>query len=341
MTLPIAPINQAVNQAPFQVNPVQRYVANQPYFNRFTGKGLMSQSINRQTLTLAPSSTPQIATLPTAAPKWSITSDNYFMTKEQKGKLLSTVKNIPIFKSYKGTGVNGLAISRFNSYLLYNKLFPNALHKNNNEGGSAFYSKSLTQNRILTNPLSSPSHKERLHSSTLYRVEPGTARNKFRSALQGTGSLAHNRGSYKHQSLITTFLPLVNNYLKDSNYFDDGITHNIGNLDTGQALPYSSYLRPQESSVPNNSSQTIPEAFSTPVSTRLANEATFRSPLSNGFYSRPPLSGRGSKIHSAEDKVVTEGELREKGLLSDIFSRDHIRHKPDKEGKDKFRKNKT
>ncbi|KAL9981056.1 hypothetical protein ACROYT_G009713 [Oculina patagonica] len=33
----IAPINQAVNQATFQVNPVQSYIANQPYYNQFTG----------------------------------------------------------------------------------------------------------------------------------------------------------------------------------------------------------------------------------------------------------------------------------------------------------------
>lgn len=140
LTLSTAPINQAVNQATFQINPVQSYIPNQPYFNRFTGKGAVSQSINHPTFTLAPSLTPAVAAF-RAAPKWIFSGNNrpYLMTKGPKENLfsmrqmenkkmpgtiaLSTLENIPILKSYKGTGVR-LAISRSNAYLLNKKIFP-------------------------------------------------------------------------------------------------------------------------------------------------------------------------------------------------------------------------
>lgn len=363
LTLPKAPINQAVNQATFQVNPVQSYIANQPYYNQFTGKGAMSQSINRPTLTLAPSLTPRVATFP-AASKWILSGNNRFnlMTKGQKEKPfsrqtenkkmfpvliqgsvpLSTVENIPILKSYKGTGVR-LVNSRSNSNLLHNKLFPfatsNVLHKTENEGSTAFYSKPFTQNRIQTNPISPSSRKEHVHSLTLHPVETGTVRNKFMSVLQATDGLANNRGTYENQTTITTSSSSVNGYERDSKFVNDGITHNFASRETGQALPnpYSSYLRPQASSVP----KIISGSLFRSVSTKLANEAAFRSPLKSGFYPHPPLWGKGGNIYSVEDKVVTEGELKEKGLLTDILSRDHIRHKPSKVGKEESRRNKT
>lgn len=62
--------------------------------------------------------------------------------------------------------------------------------------------------------------------------------------------------------------------------------------------------------------------------TRLQNDASFRSPLSKALHIRPHHWEREQKFNSAGDKVVTEGELKEKGLFGDILSRDHIRHKP-------------
>ena len=360
LTLSTAPISQAVNQATFQVNPVQSYIANQPYFNRFAGKGAVSQSINPPTFTLAPSLTPAVAAF-RAAPKWIFSGNNrlYLMTKGRKEKHfsmrqmenkkmlgtipLSTLENIPILKSYKGTGVR-LAISRSNAYLLHNKIFPfansNILHQNDKDGSTLLYSKPFTQNRILANPILPPSRKEQVHSLTLRPVETGTVRNKFMSVLQPTGVLADNRGSYKNRTTITTSPSLVNGYLRDSNFFHDGNTHNSVNLETGHALPnpYPSYLR--TSTIPKNNFQIIPESLYRPVSTKLANDPAFRSPLNNRFYPSP-LWGKGGKTYSVEDKVVTEGELKEKGLLSDILSRDNIRHKPVKVGKGEITRNKT
>ena len=189
-----------VNQATFQANPVQRYIANQPYFNPFTGKSAMSQYINR-----------------------------------------------PM------SGFSSLTSKQANTVLNRYAIFP----------------------------------------------------------------------------AVST---LVNGYLKDSTfrYPNDGITHSFHNIETGQALPTNpySYLRPPVKTTQSDNFQLPQYSFLKPVSTNVAKDPAFRSPSYSTFYPHPHLLGKGRKISPAKDKVVTEGELNEKGLLSDILSRDHIGRKP-------------
>lgn len=358
-------VNQAVNQATFQANPVQSYIANQPYFNQFSGKGVMSQSINRPmsrfpSLTSSEANTVNRYTMFPAASTWALNGDSrlHLMTKGQQEKpvsrqlennkmspvslsgtiLLSTVENIPILKPYKGVK---LVISPSNPYL-FHKLFPftnsNVLRKNDNsEDSSSFHSKPFTQNAILTNSLPY-SHRERIDSVTPHPVEAGSVRNRFTSVSQ-TNALASNIGLYQNQNKITSSSPLVNGYLKDSTFLNNGITHSFLNTETGQAIPTNpySYFRPPVKATQNDNFQLTENSILRPVSTNVANDSTFRSPSNSAFYPRPPLLGKGGKISSVADKVVTEGELKEKGLLSDILSRDHIRRKPGKVRKEQFR----
>lgn len=355
LTLSAATVNQAVNQANFQTNPVQSYVASQPYYNPYTGKGVTSQSIKRPTLRSVPSFTSREAT---TINRYSTGFRTDILTKGRQEKPLSrqlqnkkifpvsasgtiplsTVENIPILKSYKGSR---LVISSSNSYLLH-KLFPfansNFLRKNNNELKQSkpstpyrYPSKAFTQNRFLTNSIYPSSHKERI-DVTSHPVQTSTVRNRFRYFPQAN-ALAGNRVSYGNRNTITSSSPSINGYPKGSTFFNDGITHTIGHPKNGQASAnlYSSYLRPQVKLIPNRNFQITQESLFKPVSTTLAKDAAFRSPMANGFYPHPVLWGKGGKIDSV--KVVTEGELKEKGLLSDILSRDHIRHKSGKMGK--------
>ena len=285
----------AVNQATFQANPVQSYISNQPYFNRFTGKGVMTQSMNRpmstfSSLTSSKDNSVDRYTMFPAMSAWNLIGENRpnFISKAQKRKPvprqmenqkmspvsmsgtipLSTEENIPIIKPYKS---GKLVISRSNSYLLHN-LFPfansNVPCRNNMEGtSSSSYSKPFTQNAILTNPLPYL-HGENTHRVLPHPVEAESLTNKLTSVSQTT-TLASNIGLYDNQNKITfPASPLVNGYLKDSSFWisNDAITHSFHDIETGQG----------------------------------------------------------------KDKVVTEGELKEKGLLNDILSRDHIRHKPSK-----------
>lgn len=284
----------AINQATFQANPMQSYISNQPYFNRFTGKGVMTQSINRPMSTFSSSTSSKANavdryTVFPAMSAWNLIGENRpnFISKAQKEKPvprqmenqkmspvsmsgtipLSTEENVPIIKPYKS---GKLFISRSNSYLLHN-LFPfansNVPCRNNVEGASSSsYSKPFTQNAILTAPLPC------LHGENTYRVLPhpveaGSLTNKLTSVSQTT-TLASNIGLYDNQNKITSPSQLVNDYLKDSSFWipNDAITHGFHNIETGQA----------------------------------------------------------------KDKVVTEGKLKERGLLNDILSRDHIHHKPSK-----------
>ena len=161
---------------------MQSYIANQPYFNQFTGKGLTSPSINRPmsrfsslTSSEADRFNRYYNTFP-AVSTWGLDVDNRLdlITKQQNEKPvsrqmetkkmspvlmsgiipLSTARNIRIIRPY---GSDKFVISRSNSYLFHNR-FPleisNFLRRNNNKGTSfSFYSKPFTQNAILTNPL--------------------------------------------------------------------------------------------------------------------------------------------------------------------------------------------
>lgn len=337
---------------------MQSYIANQPYFKQFTGKDVTSPSINRPTsrfssLTSSEANTfnRYYNTFPTAS-TWSLDVDNRLdlITKQQKEKLvsrqmenkkmspvlmsgitpLSTAGNTPIFRPYEG---DKLDISRSNSYLFHN-LFPlvnsNVLRRNDNKGTSfSFYSKPLTQNAILTTDSPPFSHKEGTYRVTSHPDKEGSLRNRFTSVSQ-INALASNVGLYENQNKITSS-PLVNGYLnKDSTFPNGGITDSFHNTETGQALPanHGAYFRPSVKITPSDNFQLTQYSFFKPVSTNVANDSAFRSPLDSAFYPYPTLLGKGSKISSAEDKVVTEGELKEKGLLSDILSRHHIRRRP-------------
>ena len=85
-----------VNQPSFRANPVQSYIANQPYFNQFTGKDVTSSSINRPmsrfsslTSSEANSFNRYYNTFP-AASTWGLDVDNRLAldltTKKQKEK---------------------------------------------------------------------------------------------------------------------------------------------------------------------------------------------------------------------------------------------------------------
>ena len=312
---------------------MQSYIANQPYFNRFTGKGEMTPSTSRpmsrfSSLTLSEANTfHRYNTFP-AASTWGFNFNGNnrldHITKKHKEKPvssrqlentkmspvpksgtipLSTVENIPIIRPF---------ISRSNSYLFHN-LFPpansNFLPRNDNDGtGSSFYS----------NPF------------TPHPVKALSLRNRFTSVSQ-TNALASNNGLYENQNRITSSSPLlVNGYLKGSTFPNDGITHSLHNTETRQELstnPYSYFRLPVKTTQRHNF-QLTQYSFFKPVSSNVTNDSAFRSALNSAFYPRRPLLGKSGKVSSAEDKVVTEGELNEKGLLSDILSRDHIHRKP-------------
>ena len=264
--------------------------------------------------------------------------ENNRMSPVSETTPLSTVENNPIIKPYKGIQ---LVFSRSNSYL-FHKLFPSAnsyvLRRNDNEGkSSSFYSKPFKQNAILTS-LFPNSHKGRTYSVTRHPAEGGSLRN--RSSVSQTNTLASNIGLYENQNKITSSSPLVNGYLKDSTfrYPNDGITHSFHNIETGQASPTNpySYLRLPIKTTQSDNFQLTQYSFFKPVSTNVAKDPAFRSPSYSTFYPHPPLPRKGRNISPAKDKVVTEGELNEKGLLSDILSRDHIRRKPSKVKKEQL-----
>ena len=336
---------------------MQSYIANQPYFNQFTGKGLTSPSINRPmsrfsslTSSEADRFNRYYNTFP-AVSTWGLDVDNRLdlITKQQNEKPvsrqmetkkmspvlmsgiipLSTARNIRIIRPY---GSDKFVISRSNSYLFHNR-FPleisNFLRRNNNKGTSfSFYSKPFTQNAILTNPLLYY-HKKRTYSVTAQPAEEASPRNRFTSVSQ-TNAFASSIALYENHYKVTSSSPFVNGYFKNSTFSNDGITHSFHNTDTGQELstnPYSYFRRPVKPTPSDNFQLT-----------NVANDSTLRSSLNSAVYPWPTLLRKGGKISSAEDKVVTEGELKEKGLLSDILSRDHIRRKPGNVRKEQLRK---
>ena len=295
---------------------MQSYITNQPYFNRFTGKGVMTPSTNRPisrffSLTSSEANTFNRYNTFLAASAWGLNSDKGLdlITKEHKRKPvsrqlenkkvssvsmsgttpLSTVRNIPITTPYKGEKlVNYLS----NSYLFHNLFpLPNSyfLRRNDKSTSSSFYSSPIMQNAILTSSLPN-FHKERTYSVTPHPVEAGSLRNRFTSVSQ-TNALPSNIGLYGNRHKITS-------------------SEKTTQRDNFQLTQYS---------------------------TNVANDSAFRSPLNSAFYLDPTLLGKDGKISSTEDKVVTEGELKEEGLLSDILSRDHIRRKPGKVRKKQLR----
>ena len=361
LTLPTAPVNRAVNQASFQANPVQSYIANRPYFNQIPGKGVMSQA--KPMLTLVPRLISQQANTVNgfskfpAALKWVLKADNKLdrITQGQKKKTvskllenkkifpvspsgtipLSIMENIPILKSYKGSR---LVISRSNSYLLH-KLFPFEEKSNkssrpptlNRYPSAMFYSKPLTQNRFLPNSIAPFSRDTRLDNITSHPVKTDTARNQ----LKIVPALPSDSSSYTNQNIMFPF-PLVNSYPKDRKFLYHGITHRFNYPERKQSWTNpSSYFKPQVKLINNQNFQISSQ------STKLANDVTFGSPLNNEFYTSPRPGVKEDKFNSAGDKVVTEGELKEKGLFSNILSRDHIRHKPGKKAKEQVRENKS
>ena len=336
---------------------MQSYIANQPYFNQFTGKGVTSPSISRPmsrfsslTSSEANSFNRYYNTFP-AASTWGLDGDNRLaldlIAQQQKEKPvsrqkenkkmspvlmsditpLSTAGNVPAFRPYEG---HKLDISLSNSYLFHN-IFPltnsNFLRRNDNKGTSfSFYSKPFTKNAILTNSLPYSHGKERTYRVTPHPVKEGSLRNRFTPVSQ-MNELASNVRLYENQNKITSSSPLVNGYLKDSTFPNGGITDSFHTTETGQDLPVNprSYFRPPVKATPSDNFQQLTHySFFKPVSTNAANDSAFRSPLDSAFYPYPTLLGKGGKISSAEEKVVTEGELKEKGLLSDILSREHI-----------------
>ena len=331
-------------------------MANQPYFNQFTGKGVTSPSINRPmsgfsslTSSEADRFNRYYNTFP-AVSTWGLDVDHRLdlITKQQNEKPvsrrmenkkmspvsmsdiipLSTAGNERIIRPYES---DKFVISRSNSYLFRNS-FPlensNFLRRNNDKGTSfSFYSKPFTQSAILTNPLPY-SHKKRAHSVTPQPAEDASLRNRFTSVSQ-TNSLASSIGLYENQNKVTSSSPFVNGYFKDSTFSNDGITHSYHNTETGQALSTNpnSYFRRPVKPTPSDNFQL----------TNVANDSAFRSSLNSAVYPWPTLLRKDGNISSAEDKVVTEGELKEKGLLRDILSRDHIRRKPGNVRKEQLR----
>lgn len=353
-----------VNQAAFQANPVQSYIATQPYSNPFTGKGMKVLSSQRSSSASVPSLTsrqlnafhryPLFPGVQSSARKTGnrlhLTAKNQVQDPQSRqlgtqkiipvsasGIIpLSIIKNIPILKSYNGSK---LVISRSNSFLM-NKLFPFA--KTDSPGpktelqsrlGSpatfrypnvAFYFKPPMESKVLTKSIPPFFPKEYyLNRDFFHTYETDATKDKLKTSRE-TNPLARVGGSYGDQNIIASFF--ANGYL---NVPRNSVKQSYGHTEPGQALsnPYS-YFKPRETSVSANSFQLTRGSHFTPAiaARKLANDIGFQSPLNKGFYFRSLPRGKGHKTGSTADRVVTEGELRDKGLLSDILSRNHINH---------------
>lgn len=352
---------QSINQVAYQDNVLQRYRANQPYFNRFTGK-VGKMLLSPQTAT---------ASVPSLTPRQENTSYRHITSDKAqahrarnrldfklKGRIenpyprqlehqkfvpfsefgiipLSVIKTIPILRSYKG---GRLVISRFNSYL-WNKLFPfgkpNTLRKRTD--GLHFRLEKPVTFRYPTSPFFAKKNQKPV--LTNYIVSPFSERNKannrYISPTNETSSARQIlRLSVQTNALANTMsFPYTNgHWFKTGNIPINSAKHSYDQIETRQALinPHS-YFKPQVipvSSIINF--QTAREtnfrpAMPTPY---LAMNAGFQSPL-KGFHirlSRPWREGHETGSNG-KGKVVTEGELKEKGLLSNILSRNHIHRK--------------
>ena len=353
-----------VNQAAFQVNPVQSYTANQPYFNRFAGKGVKVLSNQRTTLTSVPSFMPrQFNTIHRyigfsavsnrdgkASNRPSLTSKGQIENPRSRQlankKMIpaaasgvvpvSLIKSIPILKSYEG---GRLVISRSNSYLL-NKLFPSTKadspRPNTNElqwrlnnlttfrYPSSVYFKPASQSKlILTNSVTPSFPIEYYTDRDISHInEAGGMRDKLKTSLQT------NAFPYKNQNNTTS--RLARGYLKGGSVLSNSVRNGYSSAATVQALtnPYSDF-KPRLTSVSTNNFQITRGSHSLPVISggRSANNIGFQLPLTKVFFHHPFPWRKGRKTGSTEDKVVTEEELREKGLLGAIMSRNHIHYK--------------
>ena len=246
---------------------------------------------------------------------------------------LSVIKTIPILRSYKG---GRFVISRFNSYL-WNMLFPfgkpNTLRTSADElpfrlekpvtfrySNARFFAKKNNKT-VLSNHIEPPFSKGYKANNRYisHTNETSSARDISRPSLQ-TNALANSMS-----------LPYTNgHWLKTGNIPINSVKHSYDQIETRQALinPHS-YFKPQVTPVSSLINfQTVREtkfrpAMPTPY---LAMNAGFQSPLAKGFHIRPWREGHKTGLNGI-GKVVTEGELKEKGLLSDILSRNNIHHK--------------
>ena len=252
----------------------------------------------------------------------------------------SVIKNIPILKSYTG---GDIVISRSKLYLL-NKLFPfvkqDAVRPNTDERqyklskpktfrycNDAFYFKPYRQSKVLSNGILPPFPKEyNMHRYTSNTNKTGSATDRLKPRAQAS-ALANVGGLYQNQSIIGPLFP--NGYLNTGDVPANSVKQSHNHIVMGKAsMDRQSYLKPQETPLAlSNSFQIIRGSNFRPVMSagHLANNAGFsQSQLSKGFHIRFPWTGKGLRTTSNAGKVVTEGELKEKGLLSDILSRNHI-----------------
>lgn len=351
LTIQRAPVNQALNQVRYPANPMQSYVANQPYFNRYPGKVVMPEINKRPLIILLPwlnspksNTVNRLFKFPAALRLFKagkrLDREDQGQRKKIVSKLfknqvafpkvpsgtipLSIMNNIPILKSHKG---GKLVISRYNSFLLH-KLFPFEQNKNKSitqpslskYRNTPLYIRLPKQNRFLPNSMHPVSREERLGSVTLPSVETNTARNqpKFFPGLQ-----ISNSSPYMNQNRIQSDSPADNAYRKDRKFpYQYTLNRFIYPERTKLWTNTSPYFKPKVNIINSKNFQI------TTHYTRLQNDASFRSPLSKALHIRPHHWEREQKFNSAGDKVVTEGELKEKDLFGDILPRDHIRHKP-------------
>lgn len=321
---------QPNNQVAFPVNPLQSYIENQPYLNRFTGKDMKVLSNQWRASALVPSFVSRqgntIHQYITSSDVWGhrarnrfgLTSNGQMENRPQPRQLrnqkiipsasgvilFSLIKNIPILKSYNG---GNFVISRSNLYLL-NKLFPFA-----------------TPHAARPN-----TYKWQLNKPTTFRYPNGafcftnktdSATDTLKPGVQAN-PVANVGGLYQNQNIIGTQFP--NGYLNIGDAPANSVKQSYNHIVMGKA----SYLKPHVKPLAlANSFQTIRGSNSRPIMSAgyLANNPGFQSQLNKGFHIRHsfPWRKRLGPVSNA-GKVVTEGELREKGLLSDILSRNHI-----------------
>ena len=251
----------------------------------------------------------------------------------------SVMKNILVgLKLYKGDRLrifhpNSLFLYKLFSYAKSHSLSQYAENSNGlqNENkillsrplSSASYFKPAVQSRGLTNPISPYINKEYYVNRDNFRAnEIGASRGKQQSyALGGLG------GPYNNQNIMVS--RSTNGFLKASSVPYNNVRVSQATYGQAQAFSHSySHFTPQVTSGSTNSFQITLKSPPRPATSgsQIANTVGFLSPLNKQFHPRLFPWGKGGRTVPPADKVVTEGELKEKGLLSDILSRNHIRH---------------
>ena len=324
---------QPINQVAFPANPLQSYIENQPYFNRFTGKDMKVLSnqwrasafvpsfVSRQGNTIHQYITSSNVWGHRARNRFGLTSNGQMENRPHPRQLsnqkiipsvsgvipFSLIKNIPILKSYNG---GHFVISRSNLYLL-NKLFP-------------FAKPHAARPNTYKWQLSKPTQFRYPNDAFYFTNKTNFPTDRLKPRVQAN-ALANAGGLYQNQNIRGTLFP--NGYLNTGDAPANSVKQSYNHIVMGKA----SYLKPLvEPLALANSFQTIRGSNSRSVMSAgyLANNPGFQAQLNKGFHLRHSFPWRKRlKPASNAGKVVTEGELREKGLLSDILSRNHINNK--------------